>query len=59
LLIYYDCEMKITTLMQSSFGKHYEGRISQVQKEIKYVLEFFKVWKTITKFWVYLNPIFE
>ena len=59
MLTFTDCDMKIATLQQSAYSKHYEGRISQVGKDIKYVIEFYKSWRLITKWWAYLLPIFE
>jgi hypothetical protein len=59
LIMLRDCEMKIATIATNVYSKYYENRVSMLGKEIKYILEFYKSWKVLTKDYAYLMPIFN
>jgi len=51
--------MKLFTIASNVYSKYYENRVSLLSKEIKYILEFYKNWKILTKNYAYLMPIFN
>ena len=59
LIMLRDNEMKIQTIAANAYSKYYENRVQHIGKEIRYIIEFFKEWKILTKNYAYLMPIFS
>jgi len=59
ILILEECEQKCASLSHSQFARYFKERIDRLEKELKEMITFYRIWKSLQKIWAYLTPIFS
>ena len=59
LEIFKECDLRIVSIAYNTYSKIYKDKIEGLQKEVRFVVNFFTYWKDVQKYWAYLLPIFQ
>ena len=54
-----ECDLKVSSIAHNQFAKVFKDRLDRIGRDLRFLIEFYSVWKDLQKYWAYLLPIFE